>query len=653
MDGEISLMNVWMMVPGFLILTGVALLFVHGLKVRFGEGIFLGVSAIMAFLFLGGLFHFFLFGMVAAAGLGIAGLVIDVACGIRGRSFGKAWNVPSFWVLAFVLLYGILLFHGAVLQHIDEFHMWAAVLKQMSQENRLPDWAALGVSPQMYAGTFFQLFFQKFTGYSEQAMYASSYLMMWIGFLLPYASAGKKQKKTVLLYSLIVFLSIYSFYFYPYKTLYVDLPTVAWAGGLCGWWTMREEDRKLQNRIVLAVGLLTLVLLKSYVGILMAVLTLCWILMEKAAASGRMEERRFRVRTGVRLMILMALVFGVCGGVMLMILKGHIPAFFPESVRNLMGGAGITPNKAARTLGALGNAFLGTRLTSLSDLPIQPFAFLVFLAAWSVVEGWLYGEERASQARIGWGICATALYLLFLAMSYLCLFTYEEAVKVAGVKRYFTIFLMTQMLIVLVRWLRGMDSSDKVRRRIAAAGGLALLVFFSIGINDKFISSATGFNRSQISGNADIEETNREAEQVEQTVGEGKVYFLNQDDENEFPQNIAFYRLGDQVSNYLNTPWRFTEDGGEIRIQEYETPTIQDFPQILAAQEYEYVWIYQADSYLAGQLGQIFDMDLSPDQITDGQLYRVDYEAGAAEGLTLVRQLDKDAQPVLKLSQAG
>lgn len=578
--------------------------------------------------------------------LGITGLAVNMVCEIRDRRFGTVWSVPSFWILVLVLLHGILFFHGAVLQHIDEFHMWGAVLKQMGQENHLPDWQALGVSRQMYAGTFFQLFFQKFTGYNEQAMYASSYLMMWIGFLLPYVSAGRKQKKVVLLYSLIVFLSIYSLYIYPYKTLYVDLPTVAWSGGLCGWWIMKEDNRKLQNRIILTVGLLTLVFLKSYVGILMAVLVLFEIFMEKIAKSDRMEERGFRIKTGIRLLVLMALVFGAAGGALLMILKGHIPAFFPESVRNLMGNAGITANKVIRTLGALGNAFLGKQMTTPSDLSIYPFAFLLFLAVWSVIEGWLYREEKASQARIGWGICATALYLLFLAMSYICLFTYEEAVKVAGVKRYFTILVMTQMLIVLVRWLRGMYSSDKKRRRIAAAGGLALLVFFSLGVNDKFIASATGFNSYQISGSEDIEEANREAVQVEKTVGEGKVYFLNQDAENEFPQNIAFYRLGNQVSNYLSMPWRFTEDGCVIRVQDFESPVVEDLPQILERGGYQYLWVYGADPYLAEKLPEIFDMDDDGKGMTDGQLFEVVYENGIATGLKLIRQLDLDASLV-------
>ena len=139
-----------------------------------------------------------------------------------------------------MVLYGVVFFHGVRIQNTDELHLWGALVKQMESSNRLADWGALVTSPQMYAASFFQLFFQKLTGYSEQAMYASSFLMLWVGLLLPWAGAGRERRKTVVLYSLIMFFGLYTLYVYPYKTLNTDLFTAAWSGGLAGWWLMRD-----------------------------------------------------------------------------------------------------------------------------------------------------------------------------------------------------------------------------------------------------------------------------------------------------------------------------------------------------------------------------------------------------------------------------
>ena len=191
------------------------------------------------------------------------------------------------------------------------------------------------------------------------------------------------------------------------------------------------------------------------------------------------------------------------------------------------------------------------------------------------------------------------------------------------------------------------------RRRIVQAGALGLLLFFSWGINDKFLSSATAFNDYQISGSEDITEANAEVRKVSKAVQGERVYFLNQRTDNEYPQNIAFYHLGRQSSNYLSDPWRFTENGCEIRIQEYDTPKLENLPQILAEGNYQYIWLYAADEYLAENLETVFVMNVMPDQISDGQLYKVRYENGMVAGLDLVKQMNQNAVPVLRKSTDG
>ena len=653
-------MKILMMVPGFLILCGIALFWGRLLRVRYGEGVFLAVSTVILFLFLSGKAGSFAYGQTALLALGIVGLLWNLVAEIKGRSIGHAWNVPVFWILTLILLYGVAAFWHAPLQHTDEFHLWGLAVRYMEKQNSLVDWTAVGIGGQYYAASFFQLFFQKLTGYSEQGMYAASFLMVWIGLLLPWSFSDRKEWKPVFLYSLILFVSLYSLYLYPYKSLYTDLPTAAWAGGLAGWWMNRRNPRRKQEYAVLGSGLLTLVFLKSYVGILMVLLVVLFLISERMIRHNHFEQKRCRVQFYLGEVVLLVLAFTGAGGPILVICRGHIPGIFPSSVRNLIGVSEPSVQKAVRVLGALGNAFFGKKAGAATRLDVYPFVFILLLMAMIAVCGWLTGKKHAAMARTSYLVLNTVLFLLFLAASYICLFNYEEAVIVRGIKRYFSILMIYDLMIVLTLWFSAGESATEeggetlllsrvtTRRRIVQAGALGLLLFFSWGINDKFLSSATAFNDYQISGSEDITEANAEVRKVSKAVQGERVYFLNQRTDNEYPQNIAFYHLGRQSSNYLSDPWRFTENGCEIRIQEYDTPKLENLPQILAEGNYQYIWLYAADEYLAENLETVFAMNVTPDQISDGQLYKVRYENGMVAGLDLVRQMNQNAVPVLR-----
>ena len=554
---------------------------------------------------------------------------------------------------------GIALWNGYVLA------CWGATVQYMEKQDRLVDWMEIGIPGQFYAASFFQLFFQKLTGYSEQGMYTASFLMLWIGLLLPWSFKGKKEWKSVLLYSMILFVSLYSLYLYPYKTLYTDLPAAAWAGGLAGWWLNRKRKRRKQELIVLAAGLLTLVFLKSYVGILMALIVALFLLTERIIGDKRFSDKKFRVRKGAVAAALLLLVVTGAGAFLFLICKGRVPGVFPVFVKKLLNAGDPSIQKAVRVMGALGNAFFGKKLGGASRIELYPFAFMLLIFVLLIVLGWLTGRMNAAKARGMYLIVTAVLFLVFLAASYICLFNYEEAVIVRGIKRYFSILMIYNLMIVLTLWFSAGENATEegsetlllsrvaIRRRIVQAGALGLLLLFSWGINDKFLSSATAFNDYQISGSEDITEANAEVRKVSKAVQGERVYFLNQRTNNEYPQNIAFYHLGRQSSNYLSDPWRFTENGCEIRIQEYDTPKLENLPQILAEGNYQYIWLYAADEYLAENLETVFVMNVMPDQISDGQLYKVRYENGTAAGLDLVKQMNQNAVPVLRKSTDG
>ena len=157
-----------------------------------------------------------------------------------------------------------------MIQHIDEWHLWAALVRYMQQKDRLPMGTDfITESSQKYiASSLFITFFQLLGGYNEGNMYVASGLLTFTGMLLPFAGARKEEWKKILFYTMIVYLACFSMYLYATKNLYVDLPVIGWSGGMAGWWLSREKEKK--NLILIPAAVLVLHFTKMSSGLLMA-----------------------------------------------------------------------------------------------------------------------------------------------------------------------------------------------------------------------------------------------------------------------------------------------------------------------------------------------------------------------------------------------
>ena len=635
-------------------LLGLALLMKNLMRINLGEGFFLSVSVIVCILFGSGkVMGTFTPGFALLLAGSAAGFILQAVCGLRSRrrasvmtasgsaAGSESFSFPVLCILLLMFAYAAVLFYGAFLQNPDDLHWYGPVLSGMAAENRLPEWNSSLIPYQPYAASLFELFFLKIAGSSEHVMYTAAFFLNWIGFLLPMAGMKKKDLKAAALYSVIVFASLYSLYSHPYKSLYVDLPCIAWAGGLAGWWPARRRGRKKTNILILLAGLLTLFYFKKMVGLLMVLLVILYVFFEHASDScpgdpDRGEKRSFAICIISAVLFLAAAA--AAGAGLLLLAKGRLTGFLPASIQALLTATGFSMTKMVRLAGALGNSILGTPLHGKSDLDIYPFAFLVFLLIWQTADRWFGGSDRVQGRLRSWYlVLASAGYTLALAIGYIIIFAYEEAVAAKSAKRYLSIVVMYLFLICLSRWIRDMEK-DMRTRRIRLFASLALLFVFITGWNDVFIANATSFNKYQVAGSEDILEAGAGARKIRKLLEpEDRVYFLNQSDENELPQNTAICYLLDQVSNFALEPWRFTEDGCVIRAAEKEEPVLEDLPQVLEDGGYTYVWIYRTDEYLSEQLPEIFD---GVTQVEDSQLYRVTGEDGSATGLELVSDED-------------
>ena len=242
------------MLSAFFVLCGVVLFFRNVLRVNMGEGMFLSVPLIALFFSLSSMAGTFTYGLYGIFAVSAVGFILCLAQAIRRkRSAGTAAVSasilsPVFICLFLLYLFWLVILYNDFIQHIDELHQWAAAVKYMLTRDQMPTGGDFigGEGHYAFATSLFHLFFQKFTGYNEQTMYVSASLLMWIGFLLPFSDCERKDWKKIAVYTGIMYIALFTLYSQGSKSLYVDLPTAAWAGGLAGWWMNR---RKKEGRL--------------------------------------------------------------------------------------------------------------------------------------------------------------------------------------------------------------------------------------------------------------------------------------------------------------------------------------------------------------------------------------------------------------------
>lgn len=626
-------MNFVRMTVGFMLLLGIALAYKNTLKVNIGEGIFLTVPTVVLALFLGGLAGSFACGMYVLLAIAAAGYVFLVCRTARGGGGQLAFLRSPYLILIFVLfIWSLFAYYHDFIQHIDEFHHWALAVKYMLRTDLLAHHSTLFGSTHPYATSLFYLFFQRITGYSEQNMYVASSLLVWIGLLLPFAGYGGKDWKKTAMYCLILYFALFSLYAYGLKSLYVDVPVAAWAGGLAGWWMNREK--KKTDYLVLASGLLMIWYFKWLAGPLIALFALFFIIVHTLFVEKRVQEMWVSKEPGKRRRILrfaaivaLCLVTGVTvAGIWL--LKAPNTT---ELLARILGRP-ITKERIEDTVGVFASGVVGRPLASKSNLKVAFVPFLIALVIWMKAIADLFRQKRTFIVYLLYTLSTSCAFLGILFYAYLCIFNEEEAGRMASGSRYLSLYVIFIFVIMMV-WL--LQRKDAQLPRVPGYLAAGILLLFLGGVNEKFIPNATALYPTKISGHEQITRSSGQAKKIAKLLEEDdRVYFLDQQGKGEYARATALYYLEEQVSNYITEPWKFTKTGNMTRMTEQEEPQIEDFPRLLADGGYTYLWIYRADGFLKKELPEVLDCE---DGVKSGKLYRVVYEDGMAVRLEQVK----------------
>lgn len=655
------------MMLAFLVLLGVALFFVSVFRVNSGEGMFLTVILTTVLLLAGSIIGSFIYGIYSITILALSGVIVFF---IRKFCFHEK-NCVAFFspvVTGLLLLYmaSLVLYHNDFIQHIDELHHWAATVKFMLNSDRMP--VGLSVSNSAYASSLFLLYFQQFTGYSEQGMYVAAFLFMWAGFLLPFSEYGWKDWKKVFIYIITIYFSMFTLYLYGTKSLYVDIPVASWAGGLVGWWMNRRKSKA--DYFIAVSGLVMVYFIKASSGLLLALFVLMFmILQSKIVESDFMAHKKKMKKLMIGGGVLCALV--IMGSVILLGVSMKIEPVpemnagyeevsaeeegatgqeqcwmiegieLPEAICNMINSTKLSRDKVVGTVRSFATKSIGASFSGRSNwnLAFYPFIFVI-LVLWKVCED-LYGDQQKYRLYMLYTGFVALCYSAVMLFSFLFMFAYELSVEMRSSARYFSTCAIFLFIPVLVELLKKDNVRKTVARRYIVLG---ITVFFLLGLNQKFIPYSTALDKENIPG---FEKLNSMADQInklDHIISENdKVYFLCQYSSDnlggaELYTASAFYYLENRVSNYLETPWRFSETGCNIRLEKFDT-MLSELPSLLAGGGYTYLWVHTTDKYLTEALPEVLECNK---KVKSGYLYKIIYEDGIATGLRLVKNLQSD-----------
>lgn len=670
---RMNMLETTMMLPAFLILVGVVCFYCMILKVNMGEGTFLSASTVMLLLVLSScMFHTFQYGMYAMYVLAVIGAVLLVIAFFQRKKKKKQLRGSGALLILFLLyLIWLILYHNDFIQHIDEFHEWAAAVRYMLLHDKMPTgYDFIGGGGQYgFATSLFLLFFQKLSGYSEQNMYVASSLLTFIGFLLPFSGYEKKDLKKVWIYVGILYIGLYSLYSYGTKSIYVDMPTAAWAGGLAGWWMNRNPQKKKSNVLILLTGMITLHFMKQSQGLLMAVFVLLFAItytcvIESKAIQKAYMLKRIRIIAiilGVLTMVGTAGIIGVVSQIQtvetVQVLEDgqeSVKVSYEFMGKELSMGAAnwvqiytLNGEKAKETLKSFLKNAMGAVLAGKSNLKLAFVPFIGLLLILVTIYGDLYEKKREACFFRAYMIVMAAVYCAVLYLSFVLMFTYALSVDVKSSPRYFSGCAVYLMVIVMTLLLGREEIQKKTALKYVLCGVGAMFLY---GINTKYIPNMTALDKDDVGGFENIMAARQQSDQIKDIIGsEERVYYIYQVGENTFSQSEyvnapALYYMDTQISNYMGEPWRFTETGSNVGLELREDITLQNLPELLENGGYQYVWLYMSDKYLSQNLPDILNF---PDGEINNGLYRVIYEDGHATGLEYVQELGVEETDIL------
>ena len=532
-----------LMIIAFLLLTGSALLYVNLLKMNIGEGMVMSASTLIALVLISGRF----LGRISPGRylfivLGLIGIGLTIFRLVR-KTFDLSLLASLYWpMLAAIFLLGIILFTGDIIQYIDEFHMWAAAPKYMLEYNKLPIYNDfIGDTIHNIGTSAFHYYFQSFTGFNEGMLYASGFLLFWIGYLLPISNLGGKYWKEAIIYVVILYFSMFSLYSYGSKNIMVDLPVAGWAGGLAGWSLRRK--RKKQNLLLFAAVFIMVYSFKGWAGPVLSIFVTGLVLFDIFVDRRKNAGQLVRMLTGFLCAALALISFGIVSFFRSLLRHELKDVLFGPFLVKIAGDK-YSLDKVQKTVADFLIRITGRGLAETkSYLKISFITGILLCLLIIYISGHIYERRKESRLYIIYFLNCAVIYAAVVLFGYVFRISYHEAIRTSGGARYLSIFVMF-LFIFSLSMLFFTAKRPKDGKRIPYLVGLFLVPIFVYGIQYNFLTDNTAWNKKQLRKYQTIAEQRDQVDMIRDTIGtEDKVYFLNQESSklDEFGNNPALF----------------------------------------------------------------------------------------------------------------
>lgn len=570
--------------------------------------------------------------------IGIGILFVLVCLGILSLFFIKVKKkrteeLRGFFTPAIVIFSGMVvviyvLFRHCFVCNFDEFTQWAKAIDYMLANNKLPMGADFeGYSTMFSSTTLFQYAMNylpyKVLGTSSVGSYYTSSVVFWlIAVMLPLSGRGWNKWKSTVLYFIAIFMIANWMYVHPYYNMYPDQAVALWAGGFLGWYFFSETAKGKRLKVICPVLLINLAFMKTMVGPLFVAVALLAIGMDYLNKKdlgvkellGIWKKNMFTKKGIIGFSIVILFV-----GISLFTISASGNDFFMKHLFHI----DTANNRVPLTVkSGIKNAFVAVNLEegfwNISYVGFFVMAIVLFLLLYFFI---FSKEEKKRMTRIyvtyflGFGF-----YFLILIYAFLTVFGYADSVRTGSINRYFSCYMLLGSIPILAPFflLPTKKKTNKHGVRRICAIVLMMIVISANAVS--FVGDICpdyNTNRTFLKLK-DISNYKNQIDKI--THGTGKIFMINQSRAIYYVV-AADYEFKDQITRD-GMCYYFPEKPKDIEgINVLEYHDISEFPSMLDEGEYEYIWIYKANSYFRKNFRQMFDLEKYT--IKKGNIYKV------------------------------
>ena len=610
-----------------LIILGVALLYHVWLKVTPEESWASAIMTILVLIYIAGLIGDTRYGLYVIYIGAVMGALAGIVALFRRQEYSlKTVFTPGILMMFGITAVGAVAFKGMHICNWDELYQWGKAANYMMEYNQFPSSSAFsGEAVLLSNTTFFHYFISKISAIvmgeiTESNYYVSNLLLWFSALILPFSGAGWKEWKRVWGFGFFHFMLTALIFVQPYYNIYTDQPTAYWAGGVIAWLLLQKCNKR--NVYLLPLILVNVGLMKSMVGPLFAVIVILAVVV--LYCSMRSEQgKKILPENWRKILFSKKGMLGILAVLSPVLFMGIWSLVIKNNGLFRFNGGSAPGEKDRLTLTVKAMIkWIFESVTLKEDRLYLSYGIFILITVGlvCVVYPLIVDKEKLVryQRLMYIYIIGFAGYFLVMLFAYMTVFGYVDSIQAKSLNRYYSDYMMLGVLpLTIVLFYHFHENGGKYTYMIKNGLIFAALICIVYGSSDYFLENLVHIYALDTKNYAEREQMIDYSEEVKELTNEtGKIYFVNQNKSGLFTL-VADYDMGDQLSRG-GMCFHFRKDTSEPILGLTEYP-IETLPQVLAEQDYNYLWVYSTNDYFEENMKELFGLK----KVRKGNFYKV------------------------------